>query len=429
MLGRWIAVFVLVWGCGTESRLSPKVQAHPRASAILPRAPGDDIAARANQIARDIAALRGWDATLDIPIEWVDDRRLAAAILADEDSQITPAVRETQFEFLKAFGWVPAEFDFERDVAARFSHDLLGLYCFTWRHVLLRTRSERSAVDSTLRHELVHAFQDKYFHIGEKVRWQEGQGDRIAALHALAEGEATCIARQLQDPWHRGCLATDDEDLEYRLLEGDGAALPAVIRYALLSPYSDGTRYVRRLLRLGGWPEVDRAWRGNLTATRDLVRELPVGRERPIDIPEAILPRRECVLKYLDVLGAQGLASVLFESLSPADASRWASDLSADRAAYWRCNGACVAAWHVRFASNVATDLIADAIASASGFNQPAGIGAPWCRTTSMGAVSLVAIGRDIAITSVHRCDGEISRSAAISCETANSLADRLVHR
>ncbi len=430
MLGRWLAVFVLVCSCGTESSLGPQIQELPRTQAITRRpAPSDEIAARANQIARDIAALRGWDATLDVSIEWADNERMTAAVVSDEDSQIAPTARQAQADFLKAFGWIPGDFDFERDVAKRFSLDLSGLYCFTWRRILLRVHGDQAAVDSTLRHELVHAFQDKYFHISAQVRWQSDQGDRIAAMHALAEGEATCIARQLEDPRHRGCFEAFDDDPDNRLLQRDAQAVPAVIRYALLSPYIDGTRFVRRLLRLGGWPAVDRAWSGSLNATRDLVRETAPERERPIDIPESVFKGGECRLEYLDVWGEQGLAGVLFRSLNSTDASRWATNLSADRAAYWRCADRCAAAWRVRLASNIAAASFANVVGIVPQAEWRSPTPSQMCRLTSTGALSLMTVGRDIAITSVHGCNGMVSPRGAISCETANDLADRLIRQ
>ncbi len=424
----WIVVLALICSCGTRTQSDPYPQSVPPIHADSPsRARTEALAVRARQIADEIAKLRGWDSELEFSLEFVDQHGMVTAILADEAVQMSPSVRDTQLDFLKAFGWVPSDFDFDMDGVDRFSRDLLGLYSFARRRILLRASRNREAVESSLRHELVHAFQDKYYRIGDKVHWQKDQGDRIAAIHALAEGEAICLARQLEHPQSGACLGPNGDDLERRLLESGSTTLPRVLQYALHVPYVDGVRYVTRLLQLGGWPAVERAWRGNLNATRDLVHEEETSTASPpkLEFPGAIAGLDECQARYMDILGEQGLASVLFGYVPFSVARQVASRLTADRVVYWSCVQACAAVWWIRLrGSNDAFDL-----ARAIGFapsQAPPRSTAVECHMLSSGAVSVVIVAHDILIMSVHRCNTGISRTASISCQTSQDILGRL---
>ncbi len=290
-------MYFLFCACGTRTQVVPQSQSPGAPQVVADNTSQlDELSRRAGRIAHEIAELRGWDTHLEVALEIADDKRLIAAMLADEQSQTSPSVQQAETEFLRSFGWVPANFDFERDVTKYFSQDLLGLYCFTWHRILLTAGRNFAAVESTLRHEMVHAFQDKHYRVGDRVRWHYDQGDRIAAIHALAEGEAICLSRQLEDPRHRGCLDFVADDFESQLLGQNLDTLPPVIRYALMSPYIDGVRYVQQLLRRGGWRDVELAWQGKLRATRDLLHpsESSADPAIAVEVPAAITNFGSC---------------------------------------------------------------------------------------------------------------------------------------
>jgi hypothetical protein len=354
---------------------------------------------------------------------------MIAAIRADEESQITPSARQAQVEFLESFGYIPEQFNLERDVTQRFSQDLLGLYCFTWRRILLTANRNYAAIESSMRHELVHAFQDKYYNIAERVRFRDDQGDRIAAIHSLAEGEAICVARQLEDPRHQGCLAANANESENLILGKSLDSIPPAIRYALLSPYIDGTRFVQRLLRQGGWQAVDAAWRGNLSSTRELLHpgDSSAVTILPLEAPVAAMSGASCRVEYLDILGEQGLASVLFDPIQPGIAAQLSTSLIGDRAGVWRCGDNYAVAWRMRFARPDQANRVAKIIEASLSRQLSARSTSYTCRQTRNGAISLMVKGRDIAITGSHNCIGKISQVPPIDCEGTDVWAKRLI--
>ncbi len=390
----------------------PKINVYPEVSALM----------------REVAAVRGWGTGLSVDVELADHERLVAAMLADVRSQATPEELTAQANFLKAFGWLPWDFDFARDVTAHFAHELSGLYSFTWRRILVATHLDSMKFDAVLRHELVHAFQDSRYHIGTKVRWATDQGDYIAAIHALAEGEAICIERQLADSRQRGCLDIATDELDNANARYELRSFPPIIRESLIAPYADGVRLVRRLLREGGWPAVEQAWNGGLQSTRELLRGsseqsslLPVARSA---LPESF---GACELLYTDILGEQSLRGVMPDTATPNDVERTLGSLTGERASLWRCTKFCVAAWHFRFLDSDSAMVVADWLYSSLGLSRPNAEGTGLCVSYFRGAATLVVRGHDIAITSVHACHDVPNRKVTGSCLESVRFANRLV--
>jgi hypothetical protein len=280
-----------------------------------------------------------------------------------------------------------------------------------------------------LRHELVHAFQDKQYQIGDRVRWHNDQGDRIAAIHALAEGEAICLSRQLEDPKQQGCLDFDSADYEEQILTLDLDSLPPIVKYSLVSPYIDGPRYVQRLLKSGGWPEVELAWQGKLKDTHVLLHPEESATERAavVEVPSAPQSFSNCQARYVDVLGEQGLRSVLWQDMGRVAAQSLASKVTQDRGAVWHCGNVCAVALHLRAKAVESVPAIADALWASMGSEIRDPTPFKRCRKWQFGVVGLQVLHRDIAITSMRLCNASVSQSPTISCETANTWTGQIV--
>jgi hypothetical protein len=374
---------------------------------------------RGRDLVREIAALRGWSDDLSITYELAGISRIREAMLADMRDQVSPTVQRDQMRFLESFGWVPRDFNLEDAILDAFAPEIVGIYSLTWRRVLLARNVRLAAAESVLLHELVHAFQDKNFRLNQRSHWGPNRGDEIAAIHALSEGEAVCITRQLEDPQHRGCLPPDDDSTEDPIFDNELPNVPPAIRYGLLAPYVDGIRFVKRLLRQGGWARVDEVWRRGVHSTGELFTEAAEG-QVDIDLPMLAPPSRDCRAEFVDILGEQGLAGVLFGANNANAMRKQVSSLVADRAAYWRCGNSCVAHWHLRFRDGDAATRLAGALRVALGISIPRAKNGPDCRVTHSGVRTLSQNLRDIAITSVHSCDRVASDITTQSCEFAS---------
>jgi hypothetical protein len=377
------------------------------------------------QMVRLIAEARGWDPRLSVRVEEVDQERIVRSMSADVHAQVTPEDFRAQQDFLAAFGWTPPDFDFERDVLGLFAREVLGVYCVTDRQVLLARNIDQQSAKHTLRHELVHAFQDSRYDLSAKTRWGSDRGDYIAAIHALAEGEATCIELQLDDPHHLGCL--DPTFIDSRYLSGDSEprlfSAPRVVRHSLYAPYVDGVRYVRRLLLQGGWVAVERAWEGKLQSTRGLFRDAELQSVRlPVtEVPASI---GQCQLQFVDMAGEESLRSFVSDSATPSELDSALRTLDGERVATWQCQSRCVAAMRLHFRD--ATGAAGYAGWLIDSWGRDFGGGEMSCLHFENRTVSLQKHGQDIAIASVRPCHVRDVRWTSDNCPQAVELASRL---
>jgi hypothetical protein len=342
-------------------------------------------------------------------------------MLADVRAQMAPSVQRAQTQVFAAFGWVPWGFDVERDLLGRFARGVAGLYCVTSTQVLLSENMDRVVTRRTLRHELVHAFQDAHYALGVKTHWDTDRGDYIAAIHSLAEGEATCIDLALDDPRGRGCLDRALVASSESSQSDDGAleSLPTVVRRSLIAPYVEGVRYVQRLLQKGGWGAVERAWEGELQSTRQLVHE-PTQPVEPLPMAPPPTGLGQCTLQYIDVIGEQGLRAILGDM---ADASEFAAVLESlvgERVAFWECADRCIAAIHLRFARADAAASFGRWLCASAGI--PAEGSAP-CNEKAPRMLSFHHGGPDIAIASVLPCHGHVLGTWGDMCPILSRFA------
>ena len=412
--------------CGTRPKVAFDSEPESRRQSVVPfcPSPAESVDSEIAQMVRLIAELRGWDPRLSVRVEFVDQDRIVRSMLADVHAQVAPNVLRAQQDFLAAFGWAAPDFNFERDVLARFARELSGVYCVTSKRVLLARNIDGRNAKRTLRHELVHAFQDSRYDLSARTRWASDRGDYVAAIHALAEGEATCIALQLDDPNRLGCLGPAFDDSRYR--DGDSdqrlISVPRVVRYSLYAPYVDGVRYVRRLLLQGGWEAVERAWQGRLQSTQALFRSAA---QETIRLPVMEVPASigECRLQFVDMIGEESLRSFVWDTATPSELDSVLETLDGERVAVWLCNGRCVAAMRLHFGD--ATGAAAYARWLSESWKVSSG-GRMTCAHFGTRTFSLQRHGRDIAIASVRPCHIPDALSSADNCPQAVDFANRL---
>jgi len=413
--------------CGTRPKvaLDPDPETHSQRVGPPFPSPAASVDSEIVQTVRLVAELRGWDPRLSVRAEVVDQDRIVRSMLADVHAQVAPNVFRTQQEFLAAFGWSPPDFDFERDVLGRFARELSGVYCVTSQRILLARNIDRRSARRTLRHEVVHAFQDSRYDLSARTRWISDRGDYVAAIHALAEGEATCIELQLDDAHHLGCMDPAFDDSRYRDGDSDQRLLsvPRVVRHSLYAPYLDGVRYVRRLLRQGGWAAVERAWAGKLQSTRALFRGTEQEAVR-LPVPEVPASIRQCQLHFVDMIGEESLRSFVWDTATPNELDSVLESLDGERAAVWQCDERCVAGLHLHFGD--ATGAAAYAGWLSDSWEGDLRRGGTSCVRFGTRTVSLQRHSQDIAIASVRPCYQRDARGAADNCPQSVELASRL---
>jgi hypothetical protein len=342
-------------------------------------------------------------------------------ISAQLDEETPPDVLEATEALLYAFGTVDADFDYRQSIIGLMSSQLLGFYDPKQKTFFVGGDLSGDEADVTLWHELVHALQDQHYDLSHLTEWQPDQGDGQAAVHALAEGDATsAMLDAMLKPRGGTALELPDGLMRAQTLLGSAAlTAPPVLVRSLLAPYVDGLAFTNYLRRRGGFAAVDEAWRSPPISTEQLLHpEKFLARELPLIVPLPPPPANtpELQERFHDVIGEQTLRMLLEEWLPAGSAAEAASDWGGDRLAVFsdQARQRWAIGWHLRFDSVASAQrafvalvrslplterghgerAVADSMASAKR------VGDKVCRARHrQGPIALVRHGSDLGVT------------------------------
>ena len=275
------------------------------------------------------------------------------------DTEIPPQVVSASGEILFALGTVPASFDYRRGLLQVMRSELLGFYEPHDKTMFLGADLHGQELDATLWHELVHALQDQHYGLEKLLEFSDDAGDWQAAVHALAEGDATSamIDAMFAD---KHVLAPDVPesvmDLQNALSASSVQGVPPIIKRSVVAPYLDGLAFVNALRRRGGWSAVTAAWQRRPASTEQLLHlDKYDSREAPEALPALESPPSgPSRVTYSDVYGEETLR-VLFEEWMPAKVAREAAaGWAGDRISSYGDAGLTSVAWRIRYDSDAA---------------------------------------------------------------------------
>jgi hypothetical protein len=288
----------------------------------------------------------------------IDRATMLEQVKAQVKEQVPSEAIRGESAFLAAFGFIPQGYDYEAQVYRLMETQLAGYYDPDRKALFLMEDLSGPEAEVTLAHELVHALQDQHYDLGPRLKYQPNGNDARAAVHCLAEGDATSLMLDytLQEG---GMVASDIPDAQMRIqisasmaVSPDLASFPRVLRDSLVAPYLDGVLFVHALRRRGGWALVDKVWRNPPTTTEQVLHiEKLDTREPAEDVPiPAPPPEGSWSVTHSDVYGEQGLRVALEEWMPRRVAARAAAGWAGDRAVVFeRDSGVMVAAWRVLF--------------------------------------------------------------------------------
>jgi hypothetical protein len=377
----------------------------------------------ARMLAR-VAEVRGLPIRGPVTSRTLSRDAVAALIRAHVERDVPLEAVAAQGEALALLGLVPADYDFFEGSLDLLAGRIAGFYEPHDRTMYLVDDLGDDGTEETLMHELVHALQDQSFSLGPMLEFSPGEGDRLAAAHALIEGDATSAMLDLQ----LGSAFKLTDDRLRALLELTSAASPVaartprVLQNALAAPYADGFALVKALRRRGGYAAVDALFR-RLPATTEQVLHLDKLdlREPAIDVraPAAPASMPGFQVIFEDTMGEQGLRIVLEEwaprGAAVSAAAGWGGDryVVLERRDDASASRELALAWHLTMDTpKDATELTAVLTAH---------LGSGCTERPALGPITWQARGREIAIVA-----GPYRRSAAQttssgSCKSAKA--------
>ncbi|HEX6836948.1 MAG TPA: hypothetical protein VF334_10275 [Polyangia bacterium] len=298
-----------------------------------PKAPKDALLAAADEIARQVAGLRGLN--LKAPLQrGVLTRDEIGAKLKDRiGKEYTPEEVRTEARVLKRLGLLGPDVDYERllldllmeQVAGFYDPFAAKLYIADW----LPLEMQRPA----LAHEIEHALQDQHFDLKKFATPIKDDGDRQLAHSALVEGDATAVMLEFQAQ-SMGLPADQLPELIAQMSKtliqtsiGQAQAplfdkAPPFVRETLMFPYLTGLLFVESFRRTSPWSKVDDVFKSPPESTEQVMHpEKYVAHEHPTKItpaPIAALGARKEVRR--DIFG-ELVMKILFATAPPPPAT------------------------------------------------------------------------------------------------------------
>ncbi len=307
-----------------------------------------------------IAQLRELPALTPVTGQELSREEMVAHVKRTLKEDVPPEVLRATNEFLFLAGVVGADFDYEQSLLDVLGTELAGFYDPKAKRMYLGADLGAAEWRATLAHELVHALQDQHYKLDELTTWQPDAGDRMSALHSLAEGDATsAMLDGLLVGTGRTSLDLPEGALAVQIEQMQNAdpSVPGIVKRSVVAPYVDGLEFVQALRAKGGWKLVDACWEKPPSSTEQVLHpekylagELPV----PVGVPGAP-PGGPTELLYRDVEGEQSLRLLLEEWLPRAKAYEAARDWAGDSLGVYADERRSAFAWHLRFDSEPAT--------------------------------------------------------------------------
>jgi hypothetical protein len=317
-------------------------------------------AERIADVLQRVASARGLPVRREVRGRVVERPEMLEQVRARIEAETPRDLLRLQGEALTALELVPPTYDVPDGLYRLLEGQVAGFYDQTREVLFLAEDLDRAEAFETLAHELAHALQDQAYSLDALLAYAPGQGDRLAAVHALAEGDATSASFDVA----MGSAFRVSEGLLRKMIAATtafstaGAATPRFLQASLTAPYADGFACVQRLRREGGWPAVDRVWAAPPETTEQLLHADKLAAREPA---LAVAPPRLEALgpgwtaDYVDVMGELGLRTVFEDwtsgALAEAAAAGWGGDsfLVARRAGPAPGDESFAVAWRVRF--------------------------------------------------------------------------------
>ena len=158
-----------------------------------------------------------------------------------------PAELRNEVMFLKLFGLVPEDFDYEKTVLDLLSEQAWALYDYKRRTMFLSDWAPPEAREYAILHELVHAVDDQQFNLRRFVKGARESEQQLARL-AVVEGQASWVMTEWvmrqSDRSLRGNRLLAIATVSSTRFEAEQfpvyGSTPLYFREVLIFPYTDG---------------------------------------------------------------------------------------------------------------------------------------------------------------------------------------------
>ncbi len=336
----------------------------------------DLLPAKVADFAKVVESVRGHRFDRAVPAGEIDGRELEETLRAKLEDGF-PAPAEQTRRTLVSIGLIDDTPDLMNRLVRFYASQVIAFYDPEPRRFYV-VRGASSALEGEdlegaaekliFTHELTHALQDQNLELDRRLKALKDNGDRALALQCLLEGEATLVMIRAALADLPGANESVEDEIAPLLaagaLEKENAPkdVPAYFTEQLFFPYAEGTAYVRRAVKAGGWAEIDRLWKNPPLSTSEILhpesrRFAPATDLLPAHtdglVPEGFRPL------YSDTIGEWGLRFLLRRGLPASEADPAAAAWRGDRVAFFTSpSGAVAYLWRLRLESAAAAERL-----------------------------------------------------------------------
>ncbi len=193
--------------------------------------------------------------------------------------EYTPRQIRNETLFLRLFGLVPEDFDYEQTILDLMSEQAWALYDFKKRRLYLADWAPAEARSYALLHELVHAIDDQQFNLLRYVKRADGAERQLARL-AVLEGQASWVMTE----W--AMRQSDKSLIGNKLLAIATASAtrfeaeqfpvyresPLYFREVLIFPYTDGLLFQHAMIERFGVEGLKRVFERPPQTTQQIIQ-------------------------------------------------------------------------------------------------------------------------------------------------------------
>jgi hypothetical protein len=185
---------VSAWSAGVEP-----VRPSRQLAAVAAKAQADRLVAVADEVQKDVEALRGWSFKRPIKKELTTVEQMRQYLERQADKSLPAGRLQVVQAFLRTIGLIPANTDLKTTWMTLLEGQVGGFYDTETKtmHLVARDGLPPFAERIMLAHELTHALDDQYADLDAftKAR-QNGTEDLDLAFESVVEGSATALMLQ-----------------------------------------------------------------------------------------------------------------------------------------------------------------------------------------------------------------------------------------
>ncbi len=314
---------------------------------------------------KSASKIRGLRVLRSVPCR-LQDKKQVERYLRDTINEKIPAKRiENEGEAYRLLGIIPQDFDYLNGIIKLYTGQLGGYYDPEKEYYAMAAWMPMMMQLPIAVHELTHALQDQHFKLDDFIDHERLDSDALMAHSAMVEGDATAVMIDYSRSLTGEQPIAKDESVSGIMMQNISGAMlssalhqaPQALQAMLIFPYVSGLQFAHSLLKEGGYPSIDKAFKRPPISTEEILHPEKYGlQERDfIDVADHLPPARITLASskpiYSDRYGEFFISTWLGSWVPALEASKAANGWGGDRVSLYELPSSAkkILVWDLRW--------------------------------------------------------------------------------